>query len=151
LAADISESRLRVAADLGAETFLSGDPLLQTILDRTNGEGVPVVFEATGNIRAMEATVDLVAAGGRIVILGLVKRGVTVQMPALDFTRKEMTIVGSRASVNCFPESLQLLASGQVRYPKIASVFDLWDAPSVFARLAENPASVHKAVFVREG
>jgi L-gulonate 5-dehydrogenase len=150
IATDISGARLAVAADLGAETFASDDKLLQNVLDRTGGEGVPVVFEATGNAQAMESTVNLVAAGGRIVILGLVKRGVTVQMPALDFTRKEMTIVGSRASVNCFPESLSLLAAGKIRYAKVATVFDLWDAPSVFARLAESPGAVHKAVFVRE-
>jgi L-gulonate 5-dehydrogenase len=31
-------------------------------------------------------------SGGRIVILGLVKQSVTVTLPGLDFTRKEMTL-----------------------------------------------------------
>jgi L-gulonate 5-dehydrogenase len=69
----------------------------------------------------------------------------------LDFTRKEMTIVGSRASVNCFPESLALLASGKIKYPKVATSFDLWKAPEVFAGLAANAGAVHKAVLVNEG
>jgi threonine dehydrogenase-like Zn-dependent dehydrogenase len=71
-----------------------------------------------------------------------------VQFPGLDFTRKEMTLVGSRASVNCFPEALQLLASGQIRYPNVATEFSLWNAPDVFARLNAEPASIHKGVFV---
>ncbi|MES4793139.1 MAG: Zn-dependent alcohol dehydrogenase, partial [Chloroflexota bacterium] len=67
-----------------------------------------------------------------------------------DFTRKEMTVLGSRASVDCFPEALQLLASGAITYPRIATEFSLWDAPRVFADLAANPHMVHKGVLVRE-
>ena len=77
----------------------------------------------------MEQTIDLVAAGGRIVILGLVKKGQGITFPGLDFTRKEVTILGSRASVDCFPEALDLLASGKIHYPKIASSFALSEAP----------------------
>ncbi len=149
-AADIAPERLTTAARFGAETLLVDDNFVQTILEQTNGEGMPVVMEATGSPKAMEQTVDLVAAGGRIVILGLVKQGVTVNFPGLDFTRKEMTIVGSRASVNCFPEALALMASGAVTYPQVATEFSLWDAPQVFADLAKNPGSVHKGVLIRE-
>lgn len=148
MAADIQPDRLETAARFGAETFAVDDNFVRTILERTNGEGMPVVMEATGSPQAMEQTVDLVAAGGRIVILGLVKQGVTVSLPGLDFTRKEMTIVGSRASVNCFPEALALLANGSITYPQVASEFSMWDAPQVFADLAENPGSVHKGVLV---
>jgi threonine dehydrogenase-like Zn-dependent dehydrogenase len=142
--------RLNTAAQFGAETFRVDDNFVRTILDRTGGEGMPVVMEATGSPQAMEQTVDLVAAGGRIVILGLLKQGLTVSFPGLDFTRKEMTIVGSRASVDCFPEALQLLADGSITYPQIATEFDLWDAPQIFADLAESPGKVHKGVLVRD-
>lgn len=150
-AADVLPDRLETAARFGAETFPVDNDFVQTILERTDGEGLPVVMEATGSPQAMEQTVDLVAAGGRIVILGLVKQGVSVSFPGLDFTRKEMTILGSRASVNCFPEALRLLADGSITYPQIATEFDLWDAPEVFADLAANPGKVHKGVLVREG
>ena len=150
VAVDVLPDRLETAAQFGAETRPAGDDLLDWVLERTNGDGMPVVIEATGNTAAMEQTVDLVAAGGRIVILGLVKQGVTVTLLGLDFTRKEMTVVGSRASVDCFPEALDLLASGQISYPKIATQFDLWDAPAVFADLAAHPGNVHKGVLMRE-
>jgi threonine dehydrogenase-like Zn-dependent dehydrogenase len=150
VATDVLAERRETAAKLGAETLPADDNLLQTILEQTHGEGAPVVIEATGSPKAMEQTVDLVAAGGRIVILGLVKQGVTVTLPGLDFTRKEMTIVGSRASVNCFPEALQLLANGAVTYPQVAIEFSLWDAPQIFADLAEKPGLVHKGVLVRD-
>ncbi len=71
-------------------------------------------------------------------------------MPGLDFTRKEMTIVGSRASVGCFAESLDLIASGAIRYPDIGTAANLSEAPAIFAQLAQDPGSLHKAVFVAD-
>ena len=145
---DISEQRLETAANLGASALKAGPTLLDQVMSMTSGEGMPVVIEATGNAQAMEQTSDLVAAGGRIVIVGLVKKGTAISFQGLDFTRKEMTIVGSRASTGCFPESLALIAEGKIRYPGIGSKFSLDESPSVFARLAQNGGSLHKAVFL---
>ena len=144
---DLLEDRLTQAREFGAETMFSDGTLLDRVKGVTGGEGVPVVIEATGNPKAMESAVGLVAAGGRIVILGLVPQGVAVSFPGLDFTRKEMTIVGSRASVGCFPEALELLAKGAIRSPRIAARFNLWDAPEVFENLHKNPGAIQKAVF----
>lgn len=149
-ATDLSDERLAIAADLGAIPIPGGEGLLTRVMAITNGEGMPVVMEATGAVSAIEQTIELVAAGGRIVILGLVKKGTGVTWPGLDFTRKEVTILGSRASLDCFPAALSLLASGNIRYPDIATRFALTDAPAVFARLADNPMSLHKAVFMME-
>lgn len=148
VAADMQPERLETARQLGAETLLAGDTLLPAVLEQTRGEGAPVVVEATGNPRAMEQTVSLVAAGGRIAIVGLVKEGVPIHFPGLDFTRKEMTIVGSRASVNCIPESLDLLATGAIHYPKIATEFALSQVPDVLRRMAADPAALHKGVVI---
>jgi L-gulonate 5-dehydrogenase len=145
---DVLPERLETAAHLGATPIPAGGGFFDEIMRLTNGEGMPVVIEATGNAGVMEKTVDYVAAGGRIVIVGLVKKGTGVTFPGLDFTRKEMTIVGSRASTACFPESLELLASGRIRYPEIGSQFALAQAPEVFAKLGDNPGALHKAVFL---
>lgn len=151
VAADIQPSRLEIARQLGVDTLMADEQLLPTVLEHTHGEGAPVVIEATGNTKAMEQTVELVASGGRIVIVGLIKKGVGVTFPGLDFTRKELTIVGSRASVNCFPESLNLLASGAIQYPNVATEFSLSEAPQVLAQLDRDPASLHKGLLVVEG
>jgi len=151
VATDIVESRMEVARQLGAETLPADDKLLAKVIEQTNGEGAPVVIEATGSAKVMEQTADLVAAGGRIVIVGLVPKGTGVTFPGLDFTRKEMTILGSRASVRCFPESLELLANGSIQYPKVATKFNMWDAPDIFRKLADNPSWVQKGVLVHEG
>jgi len=150
VATDVLHSRLEIASRLGAEVVQADDEMVSTILDQTHGEGAPVVIEATGTVKAIEQTVSLVAAAGRIVIVGLVKEGAIVGFPGLDLTRKEMTIVGSRASVNCFPESLELLDGGAITYPRVATEFKMWEAPQVFARLAEDPQFVHKGLLVLE-
>ena len=148
--ADLARDRLDVAARLGAIPLEAGPGLLAAVMLMTHGEGMPVVIEATGSPQAMAQTADLVAAGGRIVIVGLVKPGIEIPWPGLDLTRKEMTIVGSRASTGCFPEALALLASGAIRYPTVATAFDLGAAPELFADLANNAAGIQKAVFIRE-
>ncbi len=148
VAIDVDAGRLALARSFGAETIPGDVRTVERVLGMTAGEGAPIVIEATGSVPAMEQTFDLVAAGGRVVIVGLVKRGVGVTFPGLDFTRKEITLVGSRASVNCFPEAIQLLAGGRSRLPDLATVIPLDDAPATFRRLAANPAALHKGILV---
>lgn len=150
LATDLSPRRLATAADLGATPLPPSDDLPGRVRALTDGDGVPVVVEATGSPAAMAMTIDLVAAGGRVVILGLVGQGTMVAFPGLDFTRKEVTFLGSRASAGCFPEALDLIARGAVRYPRVATEFPLREAPGVFRAIDEQPEALHKAVFLPE-
>jgi L-gulonate 5-dehydrogenase len=147
VATDVVSPRLDIAQRLGAETLKADETLTENVFAQTGGEGAPVVIEATGNPSVIQSTVDLVAAGGRIVIVGLVAKGVRVSLPGLEFTRKEVSIFGSR-TVGCFPEALALLASDKIKYPEVATEFDLWSAPTVFADIARNPSMVHKGVFL---
>ena len=147
LVADLDAGRLAVARGLGLDTLAGGDALLPAVMDLTHGEGMPVVMEATGAVPAIESTVDLVAAGGRVVVLGLVPRGRGVSFAGLDLTRKEVTLHGSRASAGCFPEALRLIAGGHVRYLSIASRLPFEAAPDTVRRLSENPFALHKAIF----
>ncbi|MGH7946355.1 MAG: zinc-binding alcohol dehydrogenase family protein [Opitutaceae bacterium] len=145
---DINDDRLAFARDLGAETVKADERLSATVLEQTNGDGADVVIEATGNPKAIEQAVELAAPGARVAIVGLVHRGIGVTLPGLDFTRKEVNLLGSRNSVNCFPEALALLVSGAVKYPKVATRIPLWDAVPLFAQLHRNPAAMHKAVLL---
>ena len=145
---DLNAERLANARELGAETLPADDQLLPTVLEQTNHEGADVVIEATGSVPAIQSTIDLVAPGARVVIVGLVKQGVGVTLPGLDFTRKEVNLLGSRNSVNCFPEALELLAGGSVKYPRVATRIPMWEGAETFARLHDNPAALHKGVLI---
>ena len=143
---DINEERLAFARELGVETIKADDKLRATVLGQTNNEGADIVIEAAGAAATVEAAIELVAPSARVVIVGLPKQNVSLN--GFDFTRKEVNILGARNSVNAFPEALALLASGVIRYPKVASQIPMWDGVPVFARLDEDPAAMHKGVLI---
>ena len=143
---DLNEDRLAFARELGAETIKADDKLPATVFGQTNNEGADIVIEAAGTAATIQSAVDLVAPGARVVIVGLPKQDVSLH--GFDFTRKEVNILGSRNSVNAFPEALALLACGAIRYPKVATPIPMWDGVPVFARLDENPAAMHKGVLM---
>ena len=143
---DINEDRLAFARELGAEAIKADDKLRATVLDETDNEGADVVIEAAGTAATIQAAVDLVAPGARVVIVGLPKQNVSLN--GFDFTRKEVNILGSRNSVNAFPEAIALLAGGTIRYPKVATRIPMWEGAPVFAKLDENPTAMHKGVLM---
>jgi L-gulonate 5-dehydrogenase len=145
-ACDINPERLKVAEYLGASVLLSDDSLKEKILDITQNQGMPVVIECAGVPTVMEQAVDLVAAGGRVVIVGLVKKGTPISLPGLDFTRKELTIHGSRTEVGNFPEAIDLLYSGKLKFAEMASHLNMWDAPAIFEELKNKPDKYFKGI-----
>jgi 2-desacetyl-2-hydroxyethyl bacteriochlorophyllide A dehydrogenase len=78
----------------GAEPIVTEDGYLKRVASFTDDNGFDVVFDATGNAAAMQAGFDLVAHGGRYVLVSVVKDNITFADP--DFHRKEMTLFGSR-------------------------------------------------------
>jgi threonine dehydrogenase-like Zn-dependent dehydrogenase len=150
IATDLRKSKIKVAQSLGVDVVLGDEGLSDYINKRTNDEGMPVVIEAAGSPLAMQKAVELVAPGGRVIIVGLLNQGVTVEFPGLDLTRKEMTVLGSRASVNCFPEAIELLSTGAISYPSLSTQFSMWDAPEVLKDIVSNPDYVEKAVLVMD-
>ena len=93
---DISERRLAFLADrLGLrDTIRAGDGALAEIDRRTGGDRYDVVFDATGNARAMEASFAFVASGGTLVFVGVRAADITFSDP--EFHRKEMTLKATR-------------------------------------------------------
>ncbi|HEY4965368.1 MAG TPA: alcohol dehydrogenase catalytic domain-containing protein [Puia sp.] len=150
IATDVNEQRLEVAAVLGAETLLADGSLEEKVLAITNGEGMPVVIEASGVPTVMEQAIRLVAAGGRVTMIGLIKKGKAISFEGLDLTRKELTIHGSRNEKGAFPEAIRLLHSGCLKFPEMATLNKMDMAPEIFAQLAEKPDTYFKSILVNE-
>ena len=110
---EISPFRREMALKFGADIVVdpSGENLLNRVLDETSGEGAGVVIEATGDPRVMESTENLVAAGGSIVIAGLTTD--KVAFTGINFTKREMNILGTRNSAGEFPAVIDAIASGK--------------------------------------
>jgi len=150
---DLVEAPLALARELGADHVVhaGATDAAEAVRDLTGGEGAPVVIEAVGHPRTMEQTVDLVAHGGRVVIVGLTDRPVT--FPASLLVRKELDLLGSRNSHDAFPEVLRLAESGQIRLrPMISHRVAFDDVPEFFAQHHAHRAGMTKAVIlVTEG
>lgn len=150
---DLIDSRLALARWLGADVTINGSNTnpAERVAEWTNGEGASVVVEATGNARAVESTVDLVASAGRIVLLGVTTKPVT--FPGLDFTRKELTVLGSRNSASVFGEAVRFVVEHRDRVAAlITHRFGFEETARAFATADTQPEAVCKAVItIKEG
>jgi 2-desacetyl-2-hydroxyethyl bacteriochlorophyllide A dehydrogenase len=112
---DISETRLAyLRAGLGFErTILSGQDALGEARRETSGDLYDLVFDATGNAKAMEASFTFVASGGTLVFVGVLKADITFSDP--EFHRKEMTLKATRnATKEDFETVMAAMAGGHI-------------------------------------
>lgn len=96
IAMDINEERLafcRYWAGVDHTVNALQQPK-EALVELTNGEFPTVVFDATGNARSMTDAFGLVAHGGKLVYVGLVKADIAFHDP--DFHKRELTLMGSR-------------------------------------------------------
>ena len=136
---DPVQDRRRLALDLGAATAVSE---LREV--RGYVAPVPAVIECSGYAPLLHAAADLVAPGGRLVLVG-VPFGEATVIPLMWVTR-EIEIIGSIASsADDFAVSLEMLAAD----PGIARVAtrraSLAQVPEVFEELI-TPSSGGKVV-----
>ncbi len=66
----------------------------QALSDLTEGDFFDVVFDATGNARAMERGFEFIAHGGTYVMISVVRDSITFSDP--EFHKREATLMGSR-------------------------------------------------------
>jgi 2-desacetyl-2-hydroxyethyl bacteriochlorophyllide A dehydrogenase len=103
---------------IGADSVLFDEFLDQSVAGQTGGDGFDVVFDATGNQASMQRGFDFVAAGGRYVLVSVVKEQITFSDP--DFHRRELTLYGSRnATDEDFSHVITALRSGDVPLERI--------------------------------
>ncbi len=79
-----NEYRIDLAKKVGADyTYKAADDVLGDVLDKTNGKGVDVVLEMSGNANAIGPGLDLLRTGGELILLGVYADPVT-----LDFSKR---------------------------------------------------------------
>jgi threonine 3-dehydrogenase len=79
-AADINEYRLGLARDMGADLVINSmkDDPVQAIMDATKGVGADVVLEMSGAAPVYVQMLKVVRPGGRVALLGLPSKPLTV-------------------------------------------------------------------------
>ena len=135
---EVSESRRAFAQRFGVETLAAPDVRLADI-----------VFDATGNPTAMEASFERVAHGGRLVFVGLVQARIAFEDPL--FHRREMTLLTSRNSCQNFPDIIRQIEAGNIdTTPWITHRLSLSAVPNEFAGLREQPDLVKAMIEVSD-
>jgi len=128
LAVDVRAASLERARAYGADTVVNAstaDPVA-AVLAATSGRGVDVAGEFVGLQQTIGQAVDVLATGGRAVVVGLGPDPV-IGPPPTVFVRKEASIIGSYAASRTTVERLvALAASGALDLARsITHVFSL--------------------------
>lgn len=118
-ACDLVSSRLDLARRMGAEQTI-GDQESMTASEAS----FDVIFETSGAPAGLEMAIQLAAPGAKIVLLGI--PGESHPVSTVQIVRKELQIFGSMIYTDEFEQSIELLASGQVKAePLISGVIPL--------------------------
>jgi L-gulonate 5-dehydrogenase len=109
LVADRVSARLARARTLGAQAVVdtASQDLAAAVAEWTHGDGAAVVIEATGVPALIRSAFDLVAHSGAIVIVGI--SDAEVRLPVIEFTRKEISVFGSRNNAGIFADAVELV------------------------------------------
>jgi 2-desacetyl-2-hydroxyethyl bacteriochlorophyllide A dehydrogenase len=90
-----------------------GESDKQQLEQITHGEFFDVVFDATGNAKAMERGFEFIAHGGKYVLVSIVRDTISFSDP--EFHKREATLMGSRnATVEDFRYVEQCLRDGLI-------------------------------------
>ncbi len=145
--ADIDETRLKLAADLGGEIALNatGAILTEEIMKRTGGMGVDVVFEAVGNAVTVLTAIDCVRKGGVVTLVGNVSP--EVPMPLQKVVSRQIRLQGSCASSGEYPRAMELMKAGKIRVaPLISAIAPLSEGSAWFKRLHDREPNLMKVI-----
>ena len=112
---DTREDRLafcRSALGIG-HTVVAGEGDKEALAQLTDGDFFDVVFDATGNVAAMERGLEFVAHGGSYVLVSIVRDRISFSDP--EFHKRETTLLGSRnATAEDFRTVLTAMKAGLV-------------------------------------
>ena len=147
LISDVDPTRLKLAAELGAdETIcLSGDELTAHILQSTHARGVDTVLEAVGRAETIATAIDCVCKGGTVTLVGNISP--SVPLPLQKVVSRQLRLQGSCASAGEYPEAIRLIASRAIRVDAlITAVAPLELGPAWFERLRAREPNLMKIV-----
>jgi L-gulonate 5-dehydrogenase len=147
LAVDRLPARLRLMERLGVERAIVADEedVAAAVAAWTDGEGPAVAVDAVGAPAVIRQCCALVASAGRVVVIGLSEQDVS--LPVIDFTRKEMTILGSRNNAGRFAEAVDLVARSRQRIgAMVTHRYPLDAMPEAIQFAAGHPGEVEKVM-----
>lgn len=140
---DLSENRLKKAKKVGAtHTFDASDKNISQTIKEMTGNGVDIFIDAAGVQASFDTGMNSLRNGGTAILVALF--GKKIMHDALSQTLRELTIIGTAAYRNIFPQVIALISSGRLPVEKlITSVISLDEiVEKGFETLTKNPSEV---------
>ncbi len=106
--------RLALAAELGASQLLNYHAVTGSLVEALRslpGGPFPNVMEASGSERGVAASLEVVARGGHILVIGDYSGG-RASFAWNDLLHREIELIGSNASAGAWPEAVRLAREG---------------------------------------
>jgi L-iditol 2-dehydrogenase len=130
--------RLEAARALGARVFPADGSEARAIATAASGFGLDVAIEAAGVQAAIDAAVEAVRPGGRVVIAGIPSDERT-SFPASPARRKGLTISLVRRMKHTYPRAIALAVAGRVDLRSVVTHrFPLAEARAAFELAARR-------------
>ena len=129
-----------LAEALGADAiFESGVEARSGIHRLTDGRGVDLVIECSGQLPVLSEAFDLVRFGGRIMPFGI-HTAIEGALPFYQFYFKEINIINTRAAkADDYPASINLIERGAIQLsPMVTHVEPLSELSNALAILKDN-------------
>jgi L-iditol 2-dehydrogenase len=142
---DVDNTRLKLAAELGATETILADDALARISKLTNETGVDVALEAVGRTETIKSAIQAVRKGGTVVLVGNISP--EVMIPLQVVVSRQIRLQGSCASSGEYPRAIELMAKGAIRVkPLISAIAPLEEGPRWFERLYSHEPNLMKVV-----
>ena len=144
-AVEVNEHRRRLAKEMKADYVLdpSKENVRAIVMERTGGLGVDVVLEMAGHPDAIRTAFDIVRRGGRISLLGLTSKPISLNLSE-DIIFKGITVQGinGRRMYQTWYQMTALLKAGKLDlHPVITDRISMKDFSKGMERLKTGEAS----------
>jgi D-xylulose reductase len=139
---DVQQPKLDLAAKLGPITPVNvrEQSLAEVVREMTDGWGVDIVFEASGNAQAAAAAIEPLCPGGRIVYIGM--PGEPIPFDIVAAAAKEARIETVFRYAHVYPRAIALMGSGRIDVkPLLTDRFAFEDSVKAFDFAAHMPPS----------
>lgn len=140
MSVDVSDARLDVALQLGAETVFNPgkQDMVAAVRQLTRGRGADVVVDAVGAAETRDAAVKMARRGGEVVWLGLHED--PTQLSGFDVVLGERKVLGSFAVTHHdLRTAIGLFAHGGITLDPWVRTFPLSEGVQVFRQLVTDP------------
>lgn len=131
---DVIQKRLDLALKLGAKRVINGkeeDTVAVLRSEELYGDhGVDLVFEAAGATFTAQQAVQVVARGGKIMMVGTQSKPVPIDFLKIN---REVTIQTAFRYCNNFPQTIEAIATGKFNVKDmVTNVYDYKDVQQAF-------------------